>query len=71
LLVTGIAVRSRGARIAAIGLLLATVLKGFLLDLAALGGLYRVASFVGLAICLAAVAVLIQKFVILRTGEEG
>jgi len=71
LLVTGIAVRSRGARIAAIGLLLATVLKGFLLDLAALGGLYRVASFVGLAVCLAAVAVLIQKFVLARTGEEG
>ncbi|HYN22478.1 MAG TPA: DUF2339 domain-containing protein [Thermoanaerobaculia bacterium] len=70
LLVTGIAIRSRGARIAAIGLLLATVLKGFLLDLAALGGLYRVASFVGLAVCLAAVAVLIQKFVILR-AEEG
>jgi uncharacterized membrane protein len=69
LLVTGIAVRSRGARIAAIALLLGTVLKGFLLDLAALGGLYRVASFVGLAVCLAAVAVLIQKFVLARAAE--
>ena len=69
LLVTGIAARSRGTRIAAIALLLATVLKGFLLDLAALGGLYRVASFVGLAVCLAAVAVLIQKFVLARTAE--
>lgn len=69
LLVTGIAARSRGTRITAIALLLATVLKGFLLDLAALGGLYRVASFVGLAVCLAAVAVLIQKFVLARTVE--
>ncbi|HVG08731.1 MAG TPA: DUF2339 domain-containing protein [Thermoanaerobaculia bacterium] len=70
LLVTGIAVHSRGARIAAIALLSGTMLKGFLLDLAALGGLYRIASFVGLAVCLAAVAVLIQKFVLARTVEE-
>ncbi|HEX5714961.1 MAG TPA: DUF2339 domain-containing protein [Thermoanaerobaculia bacterium] len=70
LLVTGIAAHSRGARITAIALLLGTVLKGFLLDLAALGGLYRIASFVGLAVCLAAVAVLIQKFVLARTVEE-
>lgn len=70
LLVTGIAARSRGTRIAAIALLLGTVLKGFLFDLASLGGLYRVASFVGLAVCLAAVAVLIQKFVLVRTSEE-
>jgi uncharacterized membrane protein len=70
LLVTGIAAHSRGTRIAAIALLLATVLKGFLLDLAALGGLYRIGSFVGLAVCLAAVAVLIQKFVLARAVEE-
>jgi hypothetical protein len=70
LLVTGIAARSRGMRIAAIALLLGTVLKGFLFDLASLGGLYRVASFVGLAVCLAAVAVLIQRFVLVRAPEE-
>ncbi|HEX6862950.1 MAG TPA: DUF2339 domain-containing protein [Thermoanaerobaculia bacterium] len=70
LLVTGIAANSRGARITAIALLLGTVLKGFLLDLAALGGLYRIASFVGLAVCLAAVAVLIQKFVLAQAGER-
>jgi hypothetical protein len=70
LLVTGIIARSRGTRIAAIALLLGTVLKGFLFDLASLGGLYRVASFVGLAVCLAAVAVLIQRFVLVRAPEE-
>jgi uncharacterized membrane protein len=70
LLVTGIVARSRGTRIAAIALLLGTVLKGFLFDLASLGGLYRVASFVGLAVCLAAVAVLIQRFVLVRAPEE-
>lgn len=72
LLVTGIALRSRAARVAAIGLLLATVIKGFFFDLSSLGGLYRVASFVGMAVCLAAVAVLIQKFVLARPeGEQG
>jgi hypothetical protein len=71
LLVTGIAAHSRGARIAAIALLSGTMLKGFLLDLAALGGLYRIASFVGLAVCLAAVAVLIQKFVLAQTAEKS
>jgi uncharacterized membrane protein len=72
LLVVGIATRSRAARIAAIALLLGTVLKGFLLDLGRLGGLYRIASFVGLAVCLIAVALLIQKFVIgMRAETEG
>lgn len=71
LLVTGIAAQSRGARVAAIALLSGTMLKGFLLDLAVLGGLYRIASFVGLAVCLAAVAVLIQKFVLVRAAEES
>lgn len=70
LLVTGIALRSRGARVTAIGLLVVTVIKGFLFDLSSLGGLYRVASFVGMAVCLAAVAVLIQKFVLARPEAE-
>lgn len=71
LLVTGIAARSRGTRIAAIALLVLTVLKGFLLDSSALSGLYRVASYLVLAMCLLAVAVLIQKFVLVRTAEPG
>lgn len=59
LLVAGIAVRSRPGRIAAIALLAVTVVKGFLLDLGRLDGLYRVASFVGLAVSLALV---LQRF---------
>ncbi|HEX2643545.1 MAG TPA: DUF2339 domain-containing protein, partial [Thermoanaerobaculia bacterium] len=70
LLVAGLALRRRPARIAAIVLLLGAVLKGFLHDLAQLGGLYRVGSFVGLAAALALVAVLIQKFVLARIQEE-
>jgi uncharacterized membrane protein len=70
LLVTGIVARSRGARIAAIVLLVITVLKGFLYDSPTLGGLYRVGSFLGMAICLLLVAWLMQKYVLARTEEE-
>jgi len=69
LLAAGIAGRSRAARIAALALLVVTVLKAFLHDLARLGGLYRVASFVGLAVSLALVALALQRFV-LRTREK-
>ncbi len=64
LLAVGIAARSRAARSAALGLLVATILKCFLHDLARLGGLYRVMSFVGLALCLSLVAMALQKFVL-------
>jgi uncharacterized membrane protein len=67
LLVSGLALQSRGARIAAIVLLLLTVLKCFLHDLARLGGLYRVGSLLGLTVSLLLVGVLLQKFVIRKT----
>jgi uncharacterized membrane protein len=62
LLAAGIRGRNRPARMASIALLLATVLKCFLHDLARLGGLYLVGSFVGLAVCLALVALALQRF---------
>jgi hypothetical protein len=71
LLVAGIALRQRATRIAAIVLLLVASLKGCLLDTSRLGGLYRVASLVGLAVCLALVAVLIQRFVLPARQEES
>jgi uncharacterized membrane protein len=64
LLAVGIVAASRPSRIAALALLVATILKCFLHDLGRLGGLYRVMSFVGLALCLALVAVALQKFVL-------
>ena len=70
LLVGGIVLSARSARIAAVLLLLVTVFKCFLFDLSRLGGLYRVASFVGLAASLAAVALLLQRFV-LRSPKES
>lgn len=70
MLVSGIALQNRGARIASIGLLAVTILKCFLYDLGQLGGLYRVGAFLGLAISLAAVALLLQRFVLRRDGTS-
>jgi len=68
MLVAGLVLRSRASRVAAIVLLLVTVLKCFLHDLARLGGLYRVASLLGLTISLLLVGVLLQKFVIRKAA---
>jgi hypothetical protein len=66
MLVAGIAFQTRAARLAAIALLVVTIFKCFLHDLARLGGLYRIASFLGLALALVMVSVLLQKFVLSR-----
>jgi Predicted membrane protein (DUF2339) len=64
LLIGGLFLRSKPARVSAIVLLSITVTKCFLHDLRSLDGLYRIASLVGLAICLTLVALLLQKFVL-------
>ncbi|MBV9494443.1 MAG: DUF2339 domain-containing protein [Acidobacteria bacterium] len=66
MLVAGIVRHTRSARIAAIVLLLVTILKCFLHDLGRLGGLYRVGSLLGLAVSLVFVTILLQKFVMLK-----
>lgn len=70
LLVSGIVLRSRSARVAALGLLVITIAKCFLHDLARLGGLYRVASLFGLAVSLVLVGLLLQRFVMVRRGPD-
>ena len=69
LLIAGIVIRSQPARIASLSLLVVTILKCFFHDLAQLGGLYRVFSFVGLALCLALVALALQKYVLTARKE--
>lgn len=71
MLVAGIALAKKAARVAALVLLLVTVLKCFLHDLARLGGLYRVASLFGLAVSLVLVGILLQKFVMMRREPEA
>ncbi len=73
MLIAGIVLNTKAARVAAILLLVVTVLKCFLHDLARLGGLYRVGSLLGLAASLVLVGVLLQKFVMskaTRAREE-
>jgi uncharacterized membrane protein len=66
----GIVVHSQPARIASLALLAVTIFKCFIFDLRKLSELYRVASFLGLALCLALVALALQKFV-LSTRKEN
>jgi uncharacterized membrane protein len=56
--------------VAALGLLLITILKCFLHDLARLGGLYRVASLFGLAVSLVLVGLMLQKFVMMKRESQ-
>ena len=71
LLIAGITWSNKPGRIASILLLIVTVLKCFLYDLMSLEGLYRVGSFVGLAVCLTLVAVLLQKFVLKQSPSPA
>jgi len=66
LLAVGIWLRNHATRVAAVILIAITTFKCFLYDLRSLEGLYRVASFVGLAIALALVSLALQKFVLAR-----
>jgi len=71
LLAAGIIINSQAARIASLSLLALTIFKCFIHDLARLGGLYLVASLFGLAICLALVALALQKFVLSVHRQEN
>lgn len=72
LLVAGIITQSQMGRITALALIALTTFKCFLFDLRTLGGLYRVASLVGLAISLALVSILLQKYVLRpRAAKRG
>ena len=71
LLAIGIWLRNHAARVAAVMLIAVTTFKCFLYDLRSLGGLYRVGSFVGLAIALALVSLALQKFVLARPEKTA
>ena len=63
LLSVGLWRRQAWLRHGALAILILVVCKVFLLDLAALSGLYRVASFLGLGLCLVGIGYLYQRFV--------
>ena len=63
LLVAGVARDLKPLRYMSLAFLLLTVAKVFLYDLSELGGIFRVFSFLGLAIALILVSVFYQRFV--------
>jgi uncharacterized membrane protein len=63
-LAAGIIAKAKPARVASVAMIAVTTFKCFLYDLRSLGGLYRVAAFVGLAISLALVSLALQKYVL-------
>lgn len=71
LLAACIYLHNRFGRVAALALIALTTFKCFLYDLGSLGGLYRVGSFVGLAMSLALVSLALQKFVLARPQEHA
>ncbi len=66
LLAAGIYMGNRPARVTAVTLIAVTTFKCFLYDLRSLEGLYRIGSFVGLAVALALVSIALQKFVLAK-----
>jgi uncharacterized membrane protein len=71
LLAACIYLHSRLGRVAALVLIALTTFKCFLYDLGSLEGLYRVGSFVGLAMSLAVVSLALQKFVLAKPEEQA
>ncbi|MEP6915669.1 MAG: DUF2339 domain-containing protein, partial [Acidobacteriota bacterium] len=66
LLAACIYLHNKPGRITALVLITLTTCKCFLYDLSSLGGLYRVGSFVGLAMSLLLVSLALQKFVLAK-----
>ncbi len=69
LLIAGILRGGRALRYASMAVIMLTVSKVFLFDAAGLSGLYRVASFLGLGLCLIGIGYAYQRFVFRRSAE--
>ena len=63
LFVAGLRLGQQYVRYAGLGVMVLVVLKVFLWDMSSLEGLYRIASFVGLGLCLVGIGWLYQRFV--------
>lgn len=61
--IAGIGLQRQTIRLAGLAILLLAILKVFALDLFALGGLWRIASIIGLGLCLIGVGWLYTRFV--------
>jgi len=66
LMAAGIRLQVRAVRLAALGVIALVAGKVFLLDMAELGGLWRVLSFLGLGLSLIALGAVFRRFVVTR-----
>lgn len=71
LLVIGVAIQNRGARMLSFFFVLGAVVKVFLWDAAGLDGLWRVLSFFMMGLCLLAISWLYARFVFGLTGRRA
>jgi uncharacterized membrane protein len=71
LLAVGLWRKAPWLRHGALAILILTVCKVFLSDMAALGGLYRVASFLGLGLFLVGIGYIYQRYVFTAKKAEG
>ncbi len=62
LFIAGLRLRRQPLRYAGLGVMVLVVLKVFLWDMSTLEGLYRIASFIGLGLCLVGIGWLYQRF---------
>ena len=63
LFIAGLQLARQYIRYAGLGVMVLVVLKVFLWDMSSLEGLYRIASFIGLGLCLVGIGWLYQRFV--------
>ncbi|MBC8036737.1 MAG: DUF2339 domain-containing protein [Rhizobiales bacterium] len=63
LFIAGLRLSRQYIRYAGLGVMVLVVLKVFLVDMSNLEGLYRIASFIGLGLCLVGIGWLYQRFV--------
>lgn len=63
LFVAGIRIGQKYVRLAGLAVMMVVVFKVFVIDLSGIGGLYRIASFVGLGLCLVGIGWLYARYV--------
>ena len=71
LLVVGMGLRSQPVRLCAVAVVLITVAKVFLLDMAGLGGVWRSLSFIGLGLVLVGIWYLYRRLLFAKTPPAG
>lgn len=71
LLVAGIYLRSQPVRLCSAAVVLATVIKVFLLDMAGLTGVWRAFSFIGLGLVLMGIGYLYQRLLFVKKPPEA